>query len=296
MYITVRLLNGFKKPLTYKIPSDFENRDLMGKIVEVPLRTYTTHALVTNQFVSFDHKPTFDIREITSLKEFPDDPSYLPFIEKIAQYHQLESFTLLRRLQSFLTSDKKIENHSDPHGEVRSKTTILTDEQQHVVDTLTPSITNPKYTPAVLHGVTSSGKTEIYKKLMLHAFEQQKSSIVLLPEVTLALQFEQIFKQSLPNIPIYSFHSGNTQKEKRILWNALLQKKPLILIGVHLPMLLPINNLGLIIIDEEHETGYQEKKHPKINSKVCALIRAHHYNIPIVLGSATPSLSSLYNV
>jgi len=74
MYITVRLLNGFKKPLTYKIPSDFENRDLMGKIVEVPLRTYTTHALVTNQFVSFDHKPTFDIREITSLKRVSGRP------------------------------------------------------------------------------------------------------------------------------------------------------------------------------------------------------------------------------
>ena len=65
---------------------------------------------------------------------------------------------------------------------------------------------------------------------------------------------------------------------------------------MHLPSLLPINNLGLIIVDEEHEIGYQEKKHPKINSKEAALLRAQILKIPILLGSATPSISSLYNV
>ena len=69
-----------------------------------------------------------------------------------------------------------------------------------------------------------------------------------------------------------------------------------LLLGVHMPILLPIPNLGLIIIDEEHEVGYQEKKHPKINTQEAGLLRAQQYRIPIILGSATPSVSSLYNV
>ena len=75
-----------------------------------------------------------------------------------------------------------------------------------------------------------------------------------------------------------------------------INQKALVIIGVHLPILLPIANLGLIIVDEEHEVGYQEKKHPKINSKHVALIRAQQTQIPILLGSATPSISTLYNV
>ena len=104
-------------------------------------------------------------------------------------------------------------------------------------------------------------------------------------------------KKTLPHdITLIGFHSATTAKENQYLWQQLLDKKPVVIIGVHLPVLMPISNLGIIIIDEEHEQGYQEKKHPKINSKEAALIRAKIADIPILLGSATPSLSSLYNV
>lgn len=81
-----------------------------------------------------------------------------------------------------------------------------------------------------------------------------------------------------------------------MLWHFLQTAQPCVIIGVHLPILLPIPNLGAIIVDEEHEVGYQEKKHPKINTKEAAIMRAHVNGIPIVLGSATPSLSTLHNV
>jgi len=80
------------------------------------------------------------------------------------------------------------------------------------------------------------------------------------------------------------------------LWRQLIAHNPILIIGVHLPILLPIANLGFIIIDEEHATGYQEKKHPKVNSKEAALLRAKLNGIPIILGSATPSFTTLYNV
>ena len=173
----------------------------------------------------------------------------------------------------------------------------LTKDQQTICDALIPLVRDPQFKASLIHGVTGSGKTEIYKELICTAFDAKKTTILLLPEVTLAIRFEQILKQSLPtDIPVFSFHSTTRISQKRAAWKALLNNEPCLIIGVHLPVLLPIGNLGLIIIDEEHETGYQEKKHPKINSKEAALLRAQTYNIPIVLGSATPSLSSLYNV
>jgi len=147
-----------------------------------------------------------------------------------------------------------------------------------------------------LHGVTGSGKTECYKRLFIHALNAGKSALLLLPEVTLAIAFESRLKKEMPEMAIYGFHSGKTPKEKAEMWNNLKSGMPMLLIGVHLPILLPIPNLGIIVVDEEHEVGYQEKKHPKINSKEAALMRAQHAQIPIVLGSATPSVSTLYNV
>ena len=135
-----------------------------------------------------------------------------------------------------------------------------------------------------------------YKKLISHALAHQKTCLIMLPEVSLAIQFEHIFNKALSNASVFSFHSASSKKEKNNLWRALIDQQPLVIIGVHQPIFLPIANLGLIIVDEEHESGYQEKKHPKINSKEAALIRAHQYQIPIILGSATPSTTSLFNV
>ncbi|MDZ4152700.1 MAG: primosomal protein N', partial [Methylicorpusculum sp.] len=99
-----------------------------------------------------------------------------------------------------------------------------------------------------------------------------------------------------PTVILYSFHSATSVKLKKQVWQALLKKEACVIIGVHVPVLLPHPNLGLIIVDEEHEAGYQEKKHPKVNSKEAAILRASLHKIPIVLGSATPSIASLYNV
>jgi primosomal protein N' (replication factor Y) (superfamily II helicase) len=162
---------------------------------------------------------------------------------------------------------------------------------------LIPAINESRYEPTLLHGVTGSGKTEVYIQLIIHAFNQGKTTILLLPEVTLSLQFERLLRSKLPEeIAIFGFHCASTAKNKKNLWRALVEQKPILIVGVHMPIMLPIAQLGLIIIDEEHEVGFQEKKHPKINTKEAALLRAYIAHIPILLGSATPSITSLYNV
>jgi primosomal protein N' (replication factor Y) len=297
MYIQVKLLNGYHQFLWYKIPKDWTQQSFIGSILRVPLKKQIISAFVVQES---ECKPSvsFAIKEVIGIETLPSDPYYLAFINQLSAYYQLEPIYFMQRIQHFITQ-KAYDNDIvfEKKECISSQIITLTEEQQQVCNFLTPYITCQQYQPTVVHGVTGSGKTEIYKRIMTHALTLNKSSLFLLPEVTLAIEFERRLKYELgAHIPLFGFHSGTTPKQKKEVWNKLLKQESMIIIGVHLPVLLPISNLGLIIVDEEHEVGYQEKKHPKINSKEAALMRAKIYNIPILLGSATPSVATLHNV
>lgn len=298
MYIQVRLLKGFAQPLLYEVPADMQQKNLVGSIVRVPIQKRIEPALVLNCFAQ-KPKSSFTIRTIESIEKLPEDPHYMAFIKQLAQYYQTEPTYYLKRLHLFIAqkpmSDAAQPEEPDCHP-ARALVT-LTQEQQTVADFVCSKIDEQAFAPTVLHGVTGSGKTEVYKRIIEHAHAQNKTTLLMLPEVTLALQFERILKEQLPShIPLLSFHSGSSLKSKKMIHQNLLEKKPTVIIGVHVPVLLPIPNLGVILVDEEHEPGYQEKSHPKTNTKEAAIMRAKLHNIPIVLGSATPSVSTLYNV
>ncbi len=296
MFIKVKILTGFLEPLLYQVPDSWHNAPLPGMLVTVPMRSRTVAALILEVLETVP-PVKFSIKEAGALQTFPTDPYYLPFINALGNYHQLDEVHFIKRMRGFLKNAPAEEillqeATPEPHKKV-----VLTAEQQAVVDFLLPHIVHPTYTPTLLHGVTGSGKTEVYKKIIEYSFLQGKTTLLLLPEVTLAVQFEKLLHQQLTtNIPIVSFHSATSAKDKKMLWNNLLQQKAQLIIGVHLPILLPIGNLGAIIVDEEHEVGFQEKKHPKLNTKEAALLRAQTQGIPILLGSATPSISSLHTV
>lgn len=295
MYIKVQLLAGYREPLWYACPKEWSQKKFIGSIVRVPLRRQQVAALVVEEQ---HHKPpvSFAIRAADSIESMPDDPHHYRFICRLSTYYQIKPIDLIKRTKQFLFQ-KAVETKSVEKNSLSTAPAVtLTADQRRIVDAVTPSIDDPQFMPTLIHGVTGSGKTEIYKELIKKIYAQKKTTLFLLPEVTLSLAFEHRLQTELPNLTILGFHSATSVKQKRQLWQLLLDKKPIVIIGVHLPALLPIANLGLIIIDEEHDTGYQEKKHPMINSKEAALMRAKQYNIPIILGSATPSLASLYNV
>ncbi|HEV2601345.1 MAG TPA: primosomal protein N' [Candidatus Babeliales bacterium] len=299
MYIQVQLLNGFTRPLYYKMPSTLPATIVVGTIVSVPLRNRTVPAIVMKQLSSIPHT-SFEIKECLGIEPFPNDQAYKEFIAELGYLYTIPSIHFIKRVRQFLV--EKTDASTPPsiqpiHAPTVQKGVQLTDEQQQVYQFVAQYLHTPCYAPTLLHGVTGSGKTEVYKKLIINAIAANKTVILLLPEVTLAIQFQKILMAQLPEtIHICGFHSAISIKEKRLLWQRLLEEKPTVIVGVHLPILLPIANLGLIIIDEEHETGYQEKRHPKINSRHAALLRAQIAQIPILLGSATPSISSLYQV
>ncbi len=310
MYIQVLLLNGFEKPLWYEVPPALTACVTRGSLVQVPLQKRIEAALVTNVFYQLPASITFQLRAIDQLATFPGDADYNHFIEKIAAYYCIKPLYFYQRIRHFLQEKNTQEAALKTllnlpakdcgEGEAQHVPLVpevkLTDEQARVVQAVKPVIEAPRFQPFVIHGVTGSGKTEVYKKLLQHAWQQGKSTVLLLPEVSLAMRFEFLLQQAFPHIPIFGFHSGSSPAKKKKLWEALHHDQPLLIVGVHLPMMLPIPRLGLIIIDEEHDQSFIDKKHPKINSKEMALWRARLYGIPLVLGSATPSLSTLYNV
>ncbi len=276
LYIHVKLLNGFAQPLTYTVPPEHQ-KNLIGSIVKVPLKDRFVSAYVFAQSDQLSPIPRFTLKAMAGVEPFPQDLTYTQFISQLSEYYQVDSLHFIKRIRQFVNQavPEAIIQHTS--AEIFARQVSLTEEQKHIVDALSPAIGAQTFSPALLHGVTGSGKTEVYKQLIQKTIAQQKTAMLLLPEVSLALRFEQILKLQLPSdITVIGFHSGTRIKEKRLLWQSLLEQKPTLIIGVHIPILLPIANLGLIIIDEEHEVGYQEKKHPKVNTKEAALMRAQH--------------------
>lgn len=295
MFARVRLLNGCEKLFTYEIPADWGDISLDGSLVTVPFQHRTEKALVIDSFEHRDPTESFEIRPLQKREPFPDDPAYGYFIKSLAHHYAVDPFVFYQRLRTCLrtSTDSGRDGEHEYLYTGTPKTITLTPEQESVVAQIIPDIDQEKFQATLLHGVTGSGKTEVYKNLFIHAYQMGKSALLLTPEVSLAVQFTTLLRKSLPaHIPVFCFHSATSAPEKKQLWRMLVAGKPVLIVGVHQPIFLPIAQLGIVVVDEEHESGYQEKKHPKINTKEAAIMRAQRTQIPIVLGSATPALGS----
>ncbi len=294
MYITVRLLNNFSKEFTYHVPENLQEHILRGVLVQVPLQRRIESAIVMN-IEPFGTVYPYQVRSIDSIFPFPKDSTYQKFAATLASFYQIDPLYIFKRVKKFLAEQDEACDAVEKEF-IAVKQVVLTDEQSAVCQAVLQDLQEHKAQVTVLHGVTGSGKTEVYKKLFESVLQSGKAAMLLLPEVSLAIQFEKLLQATMPGVEVFGFHSATTVKQKRVLWQALLQEKPCIIVGVHLPIFLPIAHLGIIIVDEEHDAGYQEKSHPKLHSKNAALLKAHLLGIPILLGSATPSITSLWNV
>ena len=154
--------------------------------------------------------------------------------------------------------------------------------------------------PALLHGVTGSGKTEIYLKLAQETLGMGKNVLYLVPEIALSRQLEDRISETFPELLV--FHSGETMSRKREVATVLrhagepAEGKGYVVLGTRSAIFLPHKNLGLVIVDEEHDTSYkQDSPAPRYNGRETAIMMAKIFGANVILGSATPSLESLYN-
>lgn len=153
---------------------------------------------------------------------------------------------------------------------------------------------NPDYGCYLLEGVTGSGKTEVYLNIIEPVLQRGKQALVLVPEIGLTPQTINRFKRRF-NVPVDVLHSGLNDTERLNAWLAARDNQAGIIIGTRSALFSPCHQLGIIIIDEEHDTSYKQQDSFRYHARDLAVMRAHDENIPIVLGSATPSLESLHN-
>jgi primosomal protein N' (replication factor Y) len=187
----------------------------------------------------------------------------------------------------------------DPEGEyLPSEDLELNPEQAVALRAVREAIDSPKAAkPILLHGVTGSGKTEIYLQGLRHALDAGKSALVLVPEIALTPQTVERFKSRFASIQshVAVLHSHLSEGERHDEWHKIHSGGARIVIGARSAIFAPLENLGLIVVDEEHESSYKQDEAPRYNARDVAVYRAAIEECAIVLGSATPSLESYHN-
>ncbi|MBF0412322.1 MAG: primosomal protein N' [Desulfamplus sp.] len=169
----------------------------------------------------------------------------------------------------------------------------LTDEQAQVVNQVREKI-DAGFQRYLLSGVTGSGKTEVYMRLVTDVITRGMRAIMLVPEISLISQTERRFRARFGN-RVAILHSGLSKGELLDQWHRIAKGEVSIVIGARSAIFAPVANLGIIIVDEEHDTSYKQETGLRYNARDIAIVRAQQHNIPVILGSATPSIQSYYN-
>lgn len=258
-----------------------------GQLVTVSLRHATVAGIVTGSA----SKPAFAAKPITSASSLPPMPSeQIALAEWMMAYYASGAGPVARQLVSVnsLRQTSRQANTIKNTARERVDPPVMTPEQKLVVDKITTAGTY------LLHGETGSGKTRVYLEMSVKTLAIKKSVVILTPEIGLTSQLEKQFKDTL-NEQIIVAHSSLTQSERRAIWQrVLVASQPLVVIGPRSVLFLPLKDIGLIVIDEAHDSSYKQSDAPHYQTGTVAAKLAQLHNCPLVLGSATPSISDYF--
>lgn len=190
-----------------------------------------------------------------------------------------------KKIQRDPLKDKKVE---------KTEKLILTKEQEKAYEKVVSCIEHNQYQEFLLYGVTGSGKTEVYLQLIQEVIEKEKTAIVLVPEISLTPQMLERFISRFGKERIAVLHSKLSIGERYDEWNKIKEGKAKIVIGARSAIFAPVKNLGIIMIDEEHDSSYKSESNPKYDAKQVAKFIAKQNNCPLLLGSATPDINTYY--
>lgn len=250
------------------------------------------------------------VYSVTDLKERPRGEKQRQLYDFIYQQQPVELSRLrevfgaphapLKRLVElgFLTEQQQ-EKQRDPflaEPLPADKELILNAEQQAAVDSLTAAIGERTFQSFLLHGVTGSGKTEVYLRAVEYCLRQEKQALVLVPEIALTPQLVARFRARFEarGIKLAVLHSGLSDGERYDAWRAIVRGQAQIVIGARSAIFAPLQRPGLIIVDEEHESSYKQGEGFRYSARDLALVRGQQQGCAVLLGSATPSFGSYY--
>ena len=291
VYCEVAVNNSFNNSILTYLQGDLDLRP--GQLVEVPLGKRIIKGMVLKSDIK-EVDQGVKLKEVKGLlsAEIGIDQEELSLFEWMSSYYHYALGPLIFDcLPGFLKRPRELKFLK---GKNEKFPFAPTQEQKTVIALLGTQLFDG-FSKWLIHGVTGSGKTLIYLYLAKEILKKDKTVLFILPEINLTPQFLKTFETYL-GVPVYSYNSAISKSDKFGLWKLLqVDTSSKVILGVRSSVFLPIKNLGLIVIDEEHDPSFKQVDRCPYNARDVAIKRAHILNIPIVLGSATPSLETYFS-
>jgi primosomal protein N' (replication factor Y) len=261
----------------------------IGQVVQVPIGRRQSWGVVTQVEVS---KPGFATKPVAEVLEGIILPEHLmQLADWIGQYYAASAAAVWQALlPAGVQRKRRIPQPTEPVFSLPAQEHVLTPEQQAAF----AAIQQADGGAFLVQGVTGSGKTRLYLELAAYQLKTGQSAIILVPEIALTPQLIALFEASFPG-RVVAYHSAMTEAQKHLAWQRCLQtEQPLVVVGPRSSLFLPLPTLGLIVIDECHETSYKQEQAPRYHAIPTASKLAQLTGAKLVLGSATPSLNEVY--
>jgi len=292
MKIPILFPNIFDHPFTYK--SEISESLNSGDFVKAPFGSRE----ITGVVWPYEQKTKkdFKIKKVSRKINVKNlNPTMVEFISWFSKYNLVPlGMSLKMCLLNKDVVEKNFKNEFDKYKiKISNKKFLLNSEQNNSLDFIR-KIGN-KYNVTVLEGITGSGKTLVYFKRIKDCVDKGFQALILLPEIALTNQFSRRFKDFFNAEPAI-WHSGTTKKNKSIIWKGITENKIKIVIGARSSLFLPFKNLGIIIVDEEHDISYKQDEGISYNARDMAITRASLENIPIHLVTSIPSIETYNNI
>ena len=275
-------MDSIQPGMRVKVP--FGRRNIVGIVVEIASHSTLPSSQLKSALEVLDETPLIPDVHLSLLRWASE------------YYHHPLGEVMVNTLPRWFREGKSSASLSSPrtHSPLTEKPHALrlNAEQWHAVETL---IQARGFQSFLLEGVTGSGKTEVYLQVIDALLARHQSALVLVPEIALTPQTVQRFRARF-SVPVAVLHSGLTDKQRALAWEEARCGHVSIVIGTRSAVFTPMPTLGIIILDEEHDASFKQQSGFRYSARDCAVRRAQLENIPVLLGSATPSLESLYNV
>ena len=291
MNFPILLPNIFNHPFTYESDLKLE----IGDFVEVPFGKSKIIGVVWNEFEKNNIK-SFKIKKIIRKLETPKlKKKTLEFLNWFAEYNIVPKGMTLKLLLCSGKAIEKIDNkfYKDFNFKIKNNLFKLTEDQKKILNEI--NFSNNKFNVHVLQGTTGSGKTIVYFEALRSILKRKCQGLIMLPEIGLTNQFEKKFIDFFGFKPAI-WHSGISKKNKEIIWSGIANGKVKVVIGARSSLFLPFKNLGLIIVDEEHDQSYKQDEGIIYNARDMAISRGSFENIPVNLITAVPSIETYENI
>ncbi|MBI2605768.1 MAG: primosomal protein N' [Deltaproteobacteria bacterium] len=287
-------------PLSYRVPEALAGKIKVGSFVRVPFRRSTSEGFVTGFVPASD--PSLAGFELKEVSELPFESAVfsrkdLEFYSWVAGYYQLplgEVFHCAFPKSVFRIPKKARASRAENKIEFTpSKDFDFTPDQSASFARIQAAMASGTPKSFLLFGVTGSGKTEIYIRAAREALARGKGALILVPEIALTPQLRRRFEERFGD-EVAVLHSGLTEKARRDFWWSIRRGERRVVVGARSAVFAPLENPGLVVVDEEHEPSYKQEDRLRYNARDLALVRARLFGAVAVLGSATPALETFY--